>query len=419
MTQKKKKSPAGKSPDIRKRILNKTFIDKAYLAIRKILRVYGLDPDMFDRLSKHQRQMFMLVETEAPKFKVAEGCRVPRQLVTLVNNYTHHFIRNNCYGNPEIGLTYLELITFGITFYTQVLSLHKADDCNFPPEQMQIVDTIAEKFIAANFYESLTAVGTYIRRAVQMISKVNFRIYGYDWHVPVFVGQGRFLSTVTLYSEESESIYFTYKGQKHKAFRVKAGRIITTPSTGACIDEEDVTFSSREDHKEKKLDIYIQSHALQRIKERVDIFPAHRRNFYVMDTLLYMHRVEFNSQNQGMFECYHDDVLFGYYPYIIRGNKLFVLTFLPIISPETPRGESFVYLLGLQKQDMIYLGMDKLSFFLTVDFTQIPELFQALTHLGLYSLVNYASEDLLPFERDPQKTLRVKRFFENAQPQQM
>jgi hypothetical protein len=56
---KRKKTPAKKSPDVRKRILNKTFVDKAYIAVKKVLRAYGLDPDIFDRLSKYRRSFFL------------------------------------------------------------------------------------------------------------------------------------------------------------------------------------------------------------------------------------------------------------------------------------------------------------------------------------------------------------------------
>jgi len=407
---KRKKAPAQKSPDVRKRVLNKTFVDKAYIAVKKVLRAYGLDPDIFDRFSKYQRSVFLLCETQAPRFRVAEGCRVPRQLVALLNSSTHHFLRNNYYGDRSIGLTYLELVTFGITLYYQITAVHTKK--SFPAEQMPIINVIADKFIEFPVFKALEAVGTHIRKSVQMISKVNFRLYGYDWDLAVPGEQGSLMSTVTIYSEECESIYFSYRNNYHKAFRVKAGRVISTPSYGAIIDRWFVT--GRETCKKQFFDIYIQSHALLRIKERVDIFPAHRRNFYAMDTLLYMHKVVFNSNGQAMFECYYKDVLFGYYPFVIQGNKLFVLSFLPIISPDTPKGMLLAKRLNLQKEDMIYLGMDKLSFFFTVDFTQIPLLYEALLEAGLGPLLNYTSEDLLPFEHDAKKTLRVKHFFEKA-----
>ncbi|MDR3268836.1 MAG: hypothetical protein LBT83_07205 [Tannerella sp.] len=411
MAKKKKKAPSGKSPDVRKRILNKTFIDKACVAIKKILRAYGLDPDIFDRLSKTQRNVFILTETDAPRFKVAEGSHMPRQLVEMINQSTHHFLRNNYYGDESIGLTYLEMATFGVTFYSQILVVHDENDRGFPPEQMKIVDAIAEKFMAYSLYNALEAIGVHLRKSVQMISKVNFRIYGYEWRIPSEYGRGYFKSTVFFYSEESEHIYFKYKNQFHKAFHVKAGRVNSHPFHGAEIDHRFI-FPERFD--EKFFDIYIQSHALHRIKERVDIFPAHKRNFYVMDTLLYMHRIVYNSHGRAMLECYHDDVLFGYYPFTIQQNKIFILSFLPVIALDTPTGELIERRLHLQKEDTIYLGMDKLSFFFTVDFSQIPTLYNVLVEAKLKPLLDFDSEDRFLFEHDPKKTLMVKKFFEQS-----
>jgi hypothetical protein len=405
----KKRKPRKKSPDVRKqRVLNKRSIDKACIAVKKILRAYGLDPDIFDRLSKHQRGILIHLETEPPKFKVVEGNRVPRQLVNMINTSVQQFMRNTCYGDESIGLTYLDLATFGFSFYSQILWVHDESDISFPPEQMKIVDTIAEKFIEKPLAEILGVVGAHVRKNIQMISKVNFRVYGYSWKIPSDYVFGYLIkSTIFLYSEECESVYFQYKNQYHKAFRVKAGQVSTTPPKGADIDHR---FIFPERFGVKYLAIYIQSHALQRVKERVDIFPAHKRNFYVMDSLLYMHRVVTDSSGRAMFECYHNDTLFGYYPFIVQKNKLFVLTFLPAISPGTPKGEFLVKRFGIQKEDMSYLGMDKLSFFFTVDFSQIPVLYEALLEAGFGPLFNFAPEDLLPFEIDVRKTQRVKKF---------
>jgi hypothetical protein len=408
----KKKKPQKQSAGVRKHTLSKRFIDKAYIAVKKILRVYGLDPDIFDRLSKHQRTVFMSIETEPPKFKVVEGSHVPRQLVKMINTSVQQFMRNNYYGDESIGLTYLDLATFGVSLYTQIMCVYDESDRSFPPEQMKIVDAIAEKFLELPLPKALAAVGGLVRKNIQMISKVNFRIYGYSWEIPSDYGPGYLKSTIFLYSEECESIYFQYKNQYHKAFRVKAGQVSATPPHNAYIDHR---FIFPERRGDKQLEIYIQSHALQRIKERVDIFPAHKRNFYVMDPLLYMHRVATAPSGSAMFECYYKDTLFGYYTFTVQKDKIFVLTFLPAISPDTPRGEFLVKRFGIQKEDITYLGMDKLSFFFTVDFSQIPVLYEALLEAGFGSLFNFTLDDRLPFEIDIQKTLRVKKFFENTE----
>jgi hypothetical protein len=411
MGKKKQKSSVKKSPDIRKRLQNKDFMDKSYFAVKKLLHVYGLDPNIFDQFSKKQRNLLLLCEIQAPKFRVAEGCRIPQQLITLLNSSTYHFLKNNYYGDESNGLTYLELATFGISFYYQIIAIH--DSANyFPPEQMEIVDIIAKEFLKIPVFRLLDTAGEYIGKYSQMISKINFRIYGFNWEIFNSEDEEFVQSIVTIYSDECESILFSYENKSHKAFRIKNGRVSAEPSRGARIDEWFI--SGKKTDEIKYLDIYIQSHALQQIKERMDIFPAHQRNFYAMDTLLSEQEVVFGANKCPMFECYYEDVLFGYYPFIVQGDKLFVLSFQPVISPDTPKGLLLAKRLNLQKEDMKYLGMDKLSFFFTVDFSQIPLLRKALVKVGLGPLLDYASEDLLPFERDAKKTLRVKKFFELA-----
>ncbi|MDR3309322.1 MAG: hypothetical protein LBS80_05145 [Tannerella sp.] len=410
---KRKKTPAQKPTDNRKRVVNKSYADKAYAAIKKMIRTYGLDPDIFDQLTKNQRSVFLLSEIQAPKFKVAEGYHVPRQLVTFLNSSALHFMRENYYGDRSIGLSYLELVTFCSMFYTQINSIHHSR--LFPPTQMLIIDAIAEKFAETTLDKLLIEIGLHFRKIVQMITKVNFRIYGYDWELSSMSADGVLKSLLTLYSAECESVYFTYRSQRHKAFRVMCcGQAGSKDGNDKfyCATIDQWLITGKEIDKDESIDIYIQSHALQRIKERVDIFPAHKRNFYVMDPLLYLHEVVYGTKDRIMFECYYKDVLFGYYPFEVQGDKLFVLSFLPILSPDTPKGMILTERLKLRKDDMIHLGMDKLSFFFTVDCKQIPVLYDALLEIGLGPLLNYKSEDLLPFEYDEKKTIRVKNFFE-------
>ena len=408
MAKKRKKTSPQRPKSIRKQILNQTFIHNAQTAVRKVLHAYGLDPALFDRFSKNQRNVLTFVKTEPPRFCVAKGHRVPRQLVNMVNHSTQQFLRNNYYGDPSIGLTYLELATFGATLFFQLTMIHERR--SFPPEAMPLVDMIFEKLNEKSVPQALSDVGTHIVKCMQMISKVNFRIYGFGWNLFSEASEGFLNSTVTLSSEEGEAVYFRYKDKYHKAFRVKSGRISSTPPHGATIDE---WFITHDDDVQKFLDIYIQSHALLRIKERIDIFPASWRNYYAMSPLLYMHKVAFEEKSQRpMFECYYNDVLFGYYPFVVQKNRLFVLSFLPILSPDTPKGAIIVKKFKLRKQDLAFLGMDKLSFFFTVDFSQIPVLRDALLDVGLAPLLNFNSPDRLPFEYDIQKTLAVKKFFQ-------
>jgi hypothetical protein len=410
MAQKKKK----KQPQqVRRDPMSKSSVDHTYRVIRKILRAYGFDPDMLDSLSKQQRRLLCYLKAEPPRFKVEEGNRVPGRLVNFVAESTHRFMRNNYFGDESLGLTYLDLATYGMSFSMVVTSAREL--AIFRPEQLELFDRLAESFKDMRVNDDLRPISTHIRKTVMMISKVNFRIYGYNWKIELPEGKHHITSTVFLSSEEPKTIRFSYNEKERTAFRVRAGRNITTPAYDAKIDRWFIF------HKEEKpfvyLDIYIQSHALQRAKERIDIFPAHQKNHYVMEPLLYMHRVSYSPSGRPMLECYTQDgdqiVRFGYFPFVIQKRRLIVLTFLPLVSPDVWEGDFLCKQLGLEMEDTKFLQMDKLSFFLTVDFEQIPVLKKALEQTGVWKLVQYAAANPdMQFQINHQKTQMVKKFFE-------
>lgn len=412
MAQKKKKKKKQVQPMNRDNLSSKTSFDKAHAVIRKVLQAYGFDPDLLNAFTKQQRRFLCFLEADPPRFKVEEGSTVPRRLLDFASESAHRFMRTHYFGDESIGLTYLELATYGNAFAVTVLSLY--EDQAYPPEQMEIINKLASCFEKGRVGKDLAAVGTHIRKTMLMLSKINFRIYGFTWLIRSDFATDSLKSTVYMSSEEPKVIRFTYNEKERIAFRVRAGRVIHEPPHDAKIDRWFIL------HKEEMpvyLGIYIQSHALQRCKERMDIFPAHRRNCHIMEPLLYMHRVAKTPSGRPMLECYTEVdntiVRFGYFPFIIQNKKLIVLTFLPLTAPDTMEGDYLRKHLGLETEDMKYLGMDKLSFFLAVDFEQIPLLKKALIKTNIWKLIQYATKDPdLNFSIDQKRTQMVKKFFE-------
>jgi hypothetical protein len=413
MAQKKKKKKKQSQPTYRSNLASNTSLEKAYVIIRKILQVYGFDPEWLNLFTKQQRRFLCFLQADPPRFKVEEGNPVPRRLLDFVSESTHRFMRTHYFGNKDIGLTYLELATYGIAFATTVLTEH--DRSGYSLQQENMIDILAECFAENRVVRDLGEVGNHIRKSMMMLSKVNFRIYGYSWKIGTTLEDGYLKSIVYMSSEDPKSIRFTYKEKERVAFRIRAGRVVNEPPYDAKLDRWFIF--QKEEFPPVYLDIYIQSHALQRSKERMDIFPAHRRNFYIMEPLLYMHRVAKSPTGRAMLECYTQEgdtiVRFGYFPFIIRNKKLIVLTFLPLTSPDTYEGDYLQKHLGLQIEDAKFLGMDKLSFYLTVDFDQIPSLKKALVATNIWTLIRYAAKDPdLDYSIDQKKTQMVKKFFE-------
>jgi hypothetical protein len=417
MARKKKK----KQPQQHPSQLNphsKTALDKSETVMRKVLRAYGLDPNMLSIFTKRQRQVMYFMNVESIRFRVAEGHRVQRRLIHFVSESVHRFLRTHYFGDESIGLTYLELSTYGMSISAAIMT---APEYLFTPAQFKVIRELQEVFKDDRVLKEFYVMGQHIHRTIMMLSKVNFRIYGFDWKIKNDYNAGCVRSIVYLSSEEATSIRFIHNQKERKAFRVRVGRLIELPARSATIARHLIFHTNEE--PPVYLDIYIQSHALLRSKERIDIFPAPVRNIYIMQSLMEEHRLALTSAGYSMIECYareeedEEGPVFrlGYFLFTIQQNNLIVLTFLPLVSPGTPEGVYLQERFGVQLEDLKFLGMDKLSFFLTVDFEQIPVLKEALIATGIWNLIAFAAKDAemkMNFSIDQKKTMMVKKFFE-------
>jgi hypothetical protein len=134
------------------------------------------------------------------------------------------------------------------------------------------------------------------------------------------------------------------------------------------------------------LKIYVQSHAFERLQERLDIqyTPTIHVDLYV--SLKRMRLVDCPSGK--MIEYYIGDQKVGYMPYEIKGNKMIILTFLLPTMDGTPEGERFNKELGLMHKDVEYLNLDRLSTFACSDLKDDEALRHLFIDLGFESLLS-------------------------------
>jgi hypothetical protein len=74
-------------------------------------------------------------------------------------------------------------------------------------------------------------------------------------------------------------------------------------------------------------------------------------------------------------------------------DKIILLTFLPLSSPDVPEGKCLHKVLDMTKEDLKYLNMDKLSFYRVTDFDTIPQLKAALIEAGIWHLTEIEPEE--------------------------
>lgn len=123
--------------------------------------------------------------------------------------------------------------------------------------------------------------------------------------------------------------------------------------------------------------VYIQSHALDRLYERLDIIFDFVLDYNIFHTFI---SKEFSWYGDRLIIPYEVERLkLGYFLADVIDNKIIIRTFLFITYNGTPEGNKLNRTTGLQKLDKNYLNIDKFSTFVATKIesgSQIAEIFK-------------------------------------------
>ncbi|MDR2809652.1 MAG: hypothetical protein LBB84_03730 [Tannerellaceae bacterium] len=398
---------------------SKTFLDTCYATARRIFRALNEDESSFDSFTKRQKQDMFRIMIMPPRIQAMPGHKVPKPYLHYIQEELMAHLKRE-YFNEEEGVSWMDMTTVGQTLML-VFTLESFVESLSEP-QRKVVERMCKVFerqeLALLVQETISA---HIRTGLLMISQPNFRIYGQgsDEHQPS-THRPVLQQIVPITTHECQSLRFKYRNKERTAFRVGMGQFKSLPFTGATIAMRKIFPNAS---NSRQLDIYVQSHAIHRFKERIDtLFPILRNQFMVL-SLMIIQRVVRGPAGMQLIACVApckgEDKIIGYFAFTIDGNNLLVLTLLPLLSHNVPEGRILYERLHLSPDDLKYLGMDKLSFFYDVDIEQIPILKKVLfdeLHLNYVRKI-YNSYHSKNEPYNEKKTLFVKNFFRKLEEQ--
>ena len=143
------------------------------------------------------------------------------------------------------------------------------------------------------------------------------------------------------------------------------------------------------------LPVYIQSHAVEKLRERVQVFEGDERmasrcySDFLAETMC---APQFISQgnNSWLVEFTIFGRKVGYMAASLVGDKIIIKTFLFVTMDNTPEGRRLNQRLRLTRADKEHLGLDTLNAFLVTDITKDPGLSAILQECGCGHLVALA-----------------------------
>ncbi len=156
--------------------------------------------------------------------------------------------------------------------------------------------------------------------------------------------------------------------------------------------------------------IYIQSHAIRRMNERLDCVEQVFLQGYIYTSFLNPTVIHFNGKY--LVEYIFGDKKLGYFVAEVVDNAVLLKTFLFLTNSGTPEGQKLSELSGLSKTDSKYLTIDRLSAFKQSDICENEELKSLFVRCGCKNLFDLK---LVLFEEKGESRKIAKRMLQYMQ----
>ena len=149
-----------------------------------------------------------------------------------------------------------------------------------------------------------------------------------------------------------------------------------------------------------RLDVYIQSHALNRLCERLDGIDTGMLHYNIFNSFNSL-KVCRNKTGMLLFEYAIFGDKAGYFLGELIDGKIILKTFLFLTHNGTPEADKLQNITGLMKEDIIYLAIDKLSTFLLSDIAVNERVKQLFIDAGCESLFKIDKDLYISSEGKP------------------
>ncbi len=141
---------------------------------------------------------------------------------------------------------------------------------------------------------------------------------------------------------------------------------------------------------EKKIPVFLQSHLLHRMEERLDCLPGFICEFYLYHSLVNPKLIHFHGKILAEY-LMDQKVKLGYILLEFHEDILLAKTFLLLSNHGTPEGEKLNEISGMKKFDHKYWSIDKLSTFQYSDLKDHPQTREMFENAGCGNLFEEVS----------------------------
>lgn len=187
---------------------------------------------------------------------------------------------------------------------------------------------------------------------------------------------------VEVYGFKPRSCMLNIDGRKRPAFQLASANA-KTKLEWIKIDSSLLNESIAA--KQPNLDVYIQSHALNRIKERLDVLDSYAINYLIWENSIKFDEIKYYN-GLWLLPVKLFKIRVGYFACKVIEDKFLITTFLFITHSCTPEGDKLKEITGLTKNDISYWHIDRISTYINLNTEKYPELINLFEKAGLGGL---------------------------------
>ncbi|MFP4415948.1 MAG: hypothetical protein ACLFSB_01605 [Chitinispirillaceae bacterium] len=369
-----------KSPKIPRKILiaqQKNDYMRRYVRVAKAIGAL----DVFKSLPPEELDDLWFSRVPALRVEpVTEGKINPR-LMKIFRKYVSDTIKQTMVSIVKDGpkVTMEDYFTAGVTLGSFTRTLESSSTKIKDVEEIkQAFAPVARHNRYDEPYQTLRLIGGFL---ASHFSRPNSKTYSFTWNIC----KTQVLPADCLYVDVSSAEKITLKvdGKPRTCFRLCWPGMLGQKVPGSVKAGE---LGIGPPMSELSLDLYIQSHALQRMRERIDIGDSHLL-YHLFYKSLQLKKVISIEPGVGLLEYRWDDLLLGYFIVKAINGIALIKTFLFVTNTGTPQGNKLDAVLGAEKLDKKYLWLDCLSTYIKTDITKSRGLCDALCKAGLQSLL--------------------------------
>jgi hypothetical protein len=356
--------------------------------LREICKAAGAE-DAFDLIPAKGIDHIYRMRGTPLQIIPAAGQQIPPETLRLARALLLRTMDQYTYSlsdhGPLLPLSYF--YTVGFSFYSYLYSLS-----NHPfPQSERLQQLFHEYILQFGGYERAEHdLSMYVDILVASLADLQNSLYGLTYHLTPAAkeaGYG-FDNILQLHRETPAQTHVVLDGIARPivrlgwgALKIGIGYLTIRPQHLGLPD----------DGTETPFEVYFQSHALQRLHERIDCL---RSPFTLWNLIMSVRLFRLQRMDDGtiLLEYTFFGERVGYFVIEVHDRMVILRTFLFLTNDGTPEGKQLRSLYGLQRRDTNYLSIDKLSGFISEDLYSTKEIHSVLQVLGCQKLGGILNE---------------------------